>query len=99
MNRICFLFTLLLSADLVAIDFDGSWADDDIQIYKTVGNRGQDIFTSNICTSTSYVPQLQSNSNRYVSADFILDFNSDRSILVISGKDRCLPNGIYTKID
>lgn len=98
MIRIFLLFLLLIPVQSLAWNFDGTWKSDQVQIHQTVGNRGQDIFSSNVCKNTFYTPRMLSNSNRYESKNFILDFNSDRSILVISSKDRCLPSGIYTKI-
>lgn len=91
------LIILLWSMSVLADDFEGLWISDKIQIHKTVGNRGQDVFTSNLCPNKIYTPLM--SDTKYTAKDFIINYNNDRSILVITGKNTCIPTGIYTRLN
>lgn len=80
--------------------YDGLWSNGKVYIYKTVGNRGQDVFTSSLCQSNHYTPLISQSGNEYTANDHSYDVKLTNGglTLTITSKDTCLPSGIYQKI-
>lgn len=94
-RKLLFFVSLCLPCYSYALcDYDCSWGNASAIVYKTVGNRGQDIFSSSVCPATMYT-LYPDNTNKYVGIKFNLNFSQDYSTLNITSKNKCFPSGNY----
>jgi hypothetical protein len=94
-RKLLFVFLICVPGYLhAACIYDCSWVKNNTAIYKTIGNRGQDIFSSSICPSVAYT-LYPDNTNKYIGIKFTLNFSRDYSTLNITSKNKCFPSGNY----